>query len=298
VSTVIEAAAYTAEGARRRHAVQLPADPFDGRVHEAALHHAVRAYMANQRQGTAQTKTRGLVTGGNQKPWRQKGTGRARQGSIRSPLWPGGGTAFGPHPRDYRMGIPKKVRHLALRSAFSARALERAVCVVEPLTFEQPKTKRITALLDRMELGGKRVLILTHGDNRNAILSARNIPDVAVQRYQDANPYEVLRADVVVIEEPALGPLVEGADLGEAPARRVREPKAAEPVAVEGEAEAGPKQKTTAKQAKAAAPKKAAAKKPAAKKPAAKKPAAKKQAAKSGKGAAAEKAKKPSRKKE
>jgi large subunit ribosomal protein L4 len=295
VSTVIEAAAYTAEGARRRHAVQLPADPFDGRVHEAALHHAVRAYMANQRQGTAQTKTRGLVTGGNQKPWRQKGTGRARQGSIRSPLWPGGGTAFGPHPRDYRMGIPKKVRHLALRSAFSARAIERAVCVVEPLTFEQPKTKRMTALLDRMELGGKRVLILTHGDNRNAILSARNIPDVAVQRYQDANPYEVLRADVVVIEEPALGPLVEGADLGEAPARRVREPKAAEPVAVEGEAGAAPKKKkTAAKRAKAASAKKAAA----AKKPAVKKPAAKKPAAKSGKGAAAEKAKKPSRKKE
>jgi len=288
VSTVLEAAAYTAEGARRRHAVQLPADPFDGRVHEAALHHAVRAYMANQRQGTAQTKTRGFVTGGNQKPWRQKGTGRARQGSIRSPLWPGGGTAFGPHPRDYRMGIPKKVRHLARRSAFSARALERAVCVVEPLTFEQPKTKQITALLDRMELGGKRVLILTHGDNRNAILSARNIPDVAVQRYQDANPYEILRADVVVIEEPALGPLVEGADLGDAPARRVREPQAAEPVAVEGEAEAAPKKKTTAKKAKAAAPKKAAAKKPAAKKP----------AAQSGKGAAAEKAKKPSRKKE
>jgi large subunit ribosomal protein L4 len=298
VSTVIEAAAYTAEGARRRHAVQLPADPFDGRVHEAALHHAVRAYMANQRQGTAQTKTRGLVTGGNQKPWRQKGTGRARQGSIRSPLWPGGGTAFGPHPRDYRMGIPKKVRHLALRSAFSARALERAVCVVEPLTFEQPKTKRITALLDRMELGGKRVLILTHGDNRNAILSARNIPDVAVQRYQDANPYEVLRADVVVIEEPALGPLAEGADLGEAPARRVREPKAAEPVAVEGEAEAGPKKKKTAKQAKAAAAKKAEPKKAEPKKAAAKKPAAKKPAAKSGKGAAAEQAKKPSRKKE
>ena len=287
MSTVLEAAAYTAEGARRRHAVQLPADPFDGRVHEAALHHAVRAYMANQRQGTAQTKTRGFVTGGNQKPWRQKGTGRARQGSIRSPLWPGGGTAFGPHPRDYRMGIPKKVRHLALRSAFSARALERAVCVVEPLTFEQPKTKRITALLDRMELGGKRVLILTHGDNRNAILSARNIPDVAVQRYQDANPYEILRADVVVIEEPALGPLVEGADLGEAPARRVREPKAAEPVVVEGEAEAAPRKKTTAKKAKAAPAKKAAAKQAAAKQP----------AAKSGKGAAAEKAKKPSRKK-
>ena len=294
MSTALEVAAYTAEGARRRHAVQLPADPFDGRVHEAALHHAVRAFLANQRQGTAETKTRGLVTGGNQKPWRQKGTGRARQGSIRSPLWPGGGTAFGPHPRDYRMGIPKKVRHLARRSAFSARAREQAVCVVEPLTFEQPQTKRIAALLDRMDLGGKRVLILTHGDNRNAILSARNIPDVAVQRYQDANPYEILRADVVVIEEPALGALEQGADLGEAPARRVKQPKAVEPAAVS--AEAAPKKRTTAKKAKAAPVKASPAKKAVAKKAAAKKAAAKKPAAKSGKGAAAEKAKKPSRK--
>jgi len=194
------------------------------------------------------------------------------------------------------MGIPKKVRHLARRSAFSARALEQAVCVVEPLTFEQPKTKQIVALLDRMELGGKRVLILTHGDNRNAILSARNIPDVAVQRYQDANPYEILRADVVVIEEPALGALEQGADLGEAPARRVRQPKVAEPAAVEGEAEAAPKKKKTANKAKAAPAKAAPAKKAAAKKAAAKKAAAKNPAAKSGKGAAAEKAKKPSRK--
>jgi len=292
VSAVLEAAAYTAEGARRRHAVQLPADPFDGRVHEAALHHAVRAFLANQRQGTAETKTRGLVTGGNQKPWRQKGTGRARQGSIRSPLWPGGGTAFGPHPRDYRMGIPKKVRHLARRSAFSARAMEQAVCVVEPLTFEQPKTKQIAALLVRMELDGKRVLILTHGDNRNAILSARNIPDVAVQRYQDANPYEILRADVVVIEEPALGPLAQGADLGEAPARRARQPKVAEPAAAKGEA--APKK--AARKAKAAPAKAVPARKAAAKKAVAKKAAAKKPAAKGGKGAAAEKAKKPSRK--
>ena len=292
MSAVLEAAAYTAEGARRRHAVQLPADPFDGRVHEAALHHAVRAFLANQRQGTAETKTRGLVTGGNQKPWRQKGTGRARQGSIRSPLWPGGGTAFGPHPRDYRMGIPKKVRHLARRSAFSARAMEQAVCVVEPLTFEQPKTKQIAALLDRMELDGKRVLILTHGDNRNAILSARNIPDVAVQRYQDANPYEILRADVVVIEEPALGPLAQGADLGEVPARRARQPMVAEPAAAKGEA--APKK--AAKKAKAAPAKAVPARKAAAKKGVAKKPAAKKPAAKGGKGAAAEKTKKPSRK--
>ena len=297
MSTVLEAAAYSADGARRRHAVQLPADPFDGRVHEAVLHQAVKVYLANQRQGTASTKTRGLVTGGNQKPWKQKGTGRARQGSIRSPLWPGGGTAFGPLPRDYRLGIPRKMRHLALRSAFSARALEQAVHVVEPLLFEAPKTKRMTALLDRMDLVGKKVLILTDGDNRNVILSARNIPDVEVRRYRDANPYEVLRADTVVIEEPALGTLAQGADLGDLPARR--EKRSAKAPAAAGEADEAPKKKkkkAPAKKAKAAADKKAAVKKPAAKRPAAKAPA-KKPAPKAAKGATAGKAKQPSRKK-
>lgn len=280
MSTVLEAAAYAADGARRRHAVQLPADPFDGRVHEAVLHQAVKVYLANQRQGTASTKTRGLVIGGNQKPWKQKGTGRARQGSIRSPLWPGGGTAFGPLPRDYRMAIPRKMRHLALRSAFSARALERAVHVVEPLVFEAPKTRRMTALLDRMDLVGKKVLILTDGDNRNVILSARNIPDVEVRRYRDANPYEVLRADTVVIEEPALGVLVQGADLGEPPAKRekVRSAPAVADETPEKKKAPAKKKAVPAKRAKAKAP-------------------AKKPAAKAAKGATAKRAKKPSRKK-
>lgn len=295
MSTVLEAAAYTADGARRRHALQLPVDPFDGRVHEAVLHQAVKVYLANQRQGTAKTKTRSFVTGGNAKPWRQKGTGRARQGSIRSPLWPGGGTVFGPVPREYRMGIPRKVRHLARRSAFSARALEHAVCVVEPLVLEQPQTKRIVALLDRMDLTGKRVLILTHGDNRNALLSARNIPGVAVRRYQDANPYEILLADVVLIEEPALGALAPGADLGEAPARRAAKPaKAAAPAPEADDAKAAGKVKAAAR--KAAPAKKAKAAAPA-KKPAAKAPA-KKPAATRAKGSAAARTKKPSKKKE
>jgi large subunit ribosomal protein L4 len=283
VSTVLEAAAYSADGARRRHAVQLPADPFDGRVHEAVLHQAVKVYLANQRQGTASTKTRGFVIGGNQKPWKQKGTGRARQGSIRSPLWPGGGTAFGPLPRDYRLAIPRKMRHLALRSAFSARALERAVHVVEPLVFEAPQTKRIVALLDRMDLVGKKVLFLTHGDNRNVILSARNIPDVAVRRYLDANAYEVLRADTVVIEESALGTLAQGADLGEAPAQREKGKPAPAAAAKADEADEAPKKKKAA--AKKAAPAKKAKAAPAKKAKAA--PAKK----------AAAKAKQPTRKK-
>lgn len=288
MSTVLEAAAYTADGTRRRHAVQLPADPFDGRVHEAVLHQAVKVYLANQRQGTASTKTRSFVTGGNQKPWRQKGTGRARQGSIRSPLWPGGGTAFGPLPRDYRTSIPKKMRRLALRSAFSARALEQAVHIVEPLVFEAPKTQRMVALLDRMDLVGQKVLLLVSEDNRNVLLSARNIPDVAVRRYRDANPYEVLRADSVVIEEPALGTLAQGADLGDPPPKRAKV-KAAP--ATDAEADEAPKRKKKAPAKKAAPVKKpqAAGAKKAKAKAAAKKPAAKQ--------AARAKAKKPSRKK-
>ena len=286
MSTVLEAAAYTADGTRRRHAVQLPADPFDGLVHEAVLHQAVKVYLANQRQGTASTKTRSFVTGGNQKPWRQKGTGRARQGSIRSPLWPGGGTAFGPLPRDYRAAIPKKMRRLALRSAFSARALEQAVHVVEPLVFEAPRTKRMVDLLDRMDLVGRKVLLLVSEDNRNVLLSARNLPDVEVRRYRDANPYEVLRADTVIIEEPALGTLAQGADLGDAPAKR--EKVKAAPAADAAEApkkKAGAKPSAPAKRARIA-PAKAPAKKPAAKK--------KKSA---GKKAAPAKAKTPTRKK-
>jgi large subunit ribosomal protein L4 len=290
VSTVLEAAAYTADGTRRRHAVQLPADPFDGLVHEAVLHQAVKIYLANQRQGTAATKTRGLVTGGNQKPWRQKGTGRARQGSNRSPLWPGGGTAFGPLPRDYRAAIPKKMKRLALRSAFSARALEQAVHVVEPLLFEAPKTKRIVALLERMDLTGREVLLLVGEDNRNVLLSARNIPGVAVRRYRDANPYEVLRADSVVIEEPALGALAQGADLGEPPARREKPVKAAQAADA---ADAAPKKKKPA--AKKAAPAKKAKAAPAKKAKA--KAAAKKPAPKAAKGRAAGKSKPSSRKK-
>jgi large subunit ribosomal protein L4 len=291
VSTLLEAAAYTAEGTRRRHAVRLPAEPFDGVVNEPVLHQAVKTFLANQRQGTAMTKTRGLVTGGNQKPWKQKGTGRARQGSIRSPLWPGGGTIFGPQPRDYRMGLPKKMRYLARRSAFSARALEQAVFVVEPLVFDAPKTRRMVALLDAMDLAGRKVLILTHGDNRNVQLSARNIPDVVVRRYQDANPYEVLRASAVVIEEPALGALEAGADLGDAPARRVKTPKAAAQPAAAAAPAAKKARKAPAAHGKAkAAPAKKAPARAAAKKPAAKKTTAK--------AAPAAKPKKPSRKKD
>src|ERR671938_1679063 len=154
-TTTFDAAAYTANGTARER-VPLPPALFDGTVNMPVMHQAVKAYLANQRQGNASTKTRGLVTGGNQKPWRQKGTGRARQGSIRAPHWVGGGTVFGPTPRSYAQAVPKQVRALARKSAFNARAREGALLVVDQFGFEAPKTSRMAALLERLGVGGQK----------------------------------------------------------------------------------------------------------------------------------------------
>jgi len=167
----------------------------------------VVTFLANQRQGTHDTKTRRWVTGGNQKPWRQKGTGRARQGSIRAPHWRHGGIVFGPHPRDYRLGIPKKVRQLAKKSALNARAREGAVLVVDPLAYEKPKTKSLVELLGKLGVAERKVLVLTSGAAHayNVYLAGRNVPNVHVMRFGDATAYEILWSDAVVVELPALG---------------------------------------------------------------------------------------------
>jgi large subunit ribosomal protein L4 len=287
----LEALAYAADGTRRPRAVLLPADPFDGTVHAAALHQAVTTFLANQRQGTAQTKTRSFVTGGNQKPWRQKGTGRARHGSIRSPLWPGGGTIFGPLPRDYRRGIPRKVRRLARRSALNARAKEVAIHVIAPLAFEEPKTRRVAELLGKMGIEDRRVLVLTEGQNPNLLLSARNLQNVSVMRYADASAYDILKAEALVIEEPALGTLEPGSEASAiAPAPREKKPKREKAERKPTKAKAAPParkpEKKAAAPAKAAAkPARAEAKKPAPKKaaPKAKAPAKETKKGKSGK---------------
>ena len=197
-------------------ALQLPADPFDGVVNEAVLHQAVKAYLANQRQGTAATKTRGLVSGGGRKIWRQKGTGRARQGSIRAPHWKGGGTVFGPHPRSYHQDLPRKVRGLARRSAFNTRALNEQVSVIERFELDAPKTREISQLLDKIGLAERKVLILTNGSNSNVYLSARNIPGVKVLPYREASAYDVMACGELLIEVDALNAatVTEGEDNG------------------------------------------------------------------------------------
>src|SRR5206468_9396017 len=209
---MIEAPHYSATGTKKK-AVVLPALLFDGTVNEHALHRAVVTLLANQRQGTHDTKTRRWVMGGNQKPWRQKGPGRARQGSTRAPHWRHGGIAHGPHPRSYRLGIPKKMRQLAKKSALNARAREGSLVIVDALAYEKPKTKDLAALLGKLGATGKKVLVLTAGDSHNVYLSGRNIPDVHVMRFADATAYEILWAQTVVVE---IGALEEGAAKKEA----------------------------------------------------------------------------------
>lgn len=196
---------HAPDGAKRRKKFALPEALFDGTVNEAVLHRAVTIHLGNQRQGTASTKTRAEVSGGRSKPWRQKGTGRARQGTTRAAQWRGGGVVFGPKPRSYRRDLPAKVRRLARKSALNARAREEALHVVEQLQFEAPKTKAMVALLEKLGVAEHRVLILTAGLNREAYLSARNLQRVEVMRYEDATAYDILRATRLVIEQAAFG---------------------------------------------------------------------------------------------
>lgn len=253
--TTPDAAAFTAMGTARER-VSLPSDVFDGTVNMPVMHQVVKAYLANQRHGTASTKTRGQVIGGNQKPWKQKGTGRARQGSTRAPNWPGGGTVFGPHgDRNYSEDVPKKVRALARRSAFNARANEGAIYVIDAFNFTEPRTKAITGLVARVGVADRKVLILTDGVKQPVHLSGRNIPNVHVMPFSDASAYHVLWSDVVLIEGTAIGhTLAPIAEKEAAPARKAKASAASAP-----KAKAAAK-KTSAKKA-ATTDKKPAAKK-------------------------------------
>src|SRR3954470_2450078 len=197
--------AFTALGTARTEKVQLPESTFDGTINMPVMHQAVKAFMANQRQGTASTKIRKYVVGGNQKPWKQKGTGRARQGSTRAPQWVGGGTVFGPTPRGYRQGVAKQVRALGRKSAFNARARENAVVIIDQFTYDAPKTSTLLALVTRLGFADQKVLILTSGIKESVFLSGRNLPNVHVMPYSDVSTYHILWSDVVLIEAEALG---------------------------------------------------------------------------------------------
>ena len=274
----MQAKTFTQHGTAR-DAVTLPPAPFDGTVNMPVMHRAVIAYLANQRQGTASTKTRGKVVGGNQKPWKQKGTGRARAGSTRAPHWVGGGTVFGPQPRDYDLGLPRQMRQLARRSALNARVREGNLHVIDQFTWDAPKTSQLVSLLDRLDVRERKVLVLTDGVKPNVYLSGRNLPKVDVLPFSDANTYHILWSDVVLVEAGAIGhqlaPVAESA----APAKAKKAPKAPKPEKLV-KAEAKRERRAAAeKPAAKKAAKKVAAAETSAGKPAAK-PVVKKAAAK------------------
>lgn len=176
---------------------------FDGKVNEALLHQAIVMYQANTRRGSASTKKRSEVRGGGRKPWRQKGTGRARAGSIRSPLWKGGGVAHGPHPRDFSYSIPKKMKRLALKSSLNARFKDGKISVVDNIVLDTPKTKQFLSVLSSLEAGVRSLVILEHPDS-NIMRASRNILHVTVRSADDFNAYDVLTHERVILSRKAL----------------------------------------------------------------------------------------------
>jgi len=184
--------------------MKLDAEVFGIEPNMDVLHQVVIAQLAAARRGTASTKTRGEVRGGGRKPWRQKGLGRARHGSIRSPQWVGGGVAHGPKPRDFSQRTPKKMKRLALRSALSARASEQAVMVVDDVDWATPKTKQAVSLLETMNASGKTLMVLTALDGA-AGKSFRNLPEVRMVEPGHLTPYDVLWSDHVIFTSHTVG---------------------------------------------------------------------------------------------
>jgi large subunit ribosomal protein L4 len=170
---------------------------------EALVHAAVVRQMANARQGTANTKTRAFVRGGGRKPWRQKGTGRARQGSRRSPNWVGGGIVFGPHPRSYRQGMPRKARRLAMRVVLSDKVRNGQIYVLDNIAFDEPKTKLMAQMIETLKLPAKTVII-TAESNENIIKSGRNIPGLVTLAANTINIYDLLNNNAVVFSQAAI----------------------------------------------------------------------------------------------
>lgn len=194
---------YSADGTKTG-TVELESEIFGIEPNMAVMHQVVTAQLAAARAGTHSTKTRAEVRGGGRKPWRQKGLGRARQGSIRSPQWIGGGVAHGPKPRDYSQRTPKKMKRLALRSALSVRAADGQIKVVDSFdVWDTPKTKNALSLLDAMGVGGK-ILLLAEDHEKTAIKSFRNIDGVIASSVGQANTYDVLWADTIVMSRGTL----------------------------------------------------------------------------------------------
>ncbi|WP_372905529.1 50S ribosomal protein L4 [Rhodohalobacter sp.] len=203
----MELSIYKTDGTSSKNKAQLSDSIFAIEPNETVLYEDVRRIQSNNRQGTAKTKERGEVRGGGKKAYKQKGTGMARRGSIRSPLLKGGGTVFGPKPRSYTINLSKKAKRLARKSALSLKVNEESLMIVEDFSYDAPKTKQVVELLTALKLDGKKVLLLTPENDKNIYISARNIPGVNVLEASKPSTYEIMKADVVVFQESSISVL-------------------------------------------------------------------------------------------
>jgi len=200
---MVSAKVFSSEGVEKGTA-ELPEHLFGASVNETVLFDAVQSYLGRQRQGTACTKTRGEVSGSGRKPWRQKGTGRARSGDSGSPIWVRGGCVFGPRPRDYGFEMPRRMKRLALKSALTLKAKEEAVIVVEPPSFAEPKTSKMAEYFEKLGVGGKKCLFVMASPEDALLKSLRNIPYVRTTLSNQLTAYELLNCERMLITPDAL----------------------------------------------------------------------------------------------
>lgn len=195
---------YTQDGTKKSNKIDLNDSIFAIQPNDHAIWLDVRLIQANKRQGTHQTKGRSFVSGGGRKPFRQKGTGRARQGTTRAPHHVGGGRVFGPEPRTYKMKVNKKVKHLARNSALSYKAKDSKIKVVDNFDFDEPSTKKMLSILESLDLANKKVLLCTNGPSKTIVKSADNLYKVEVRDSITISTYDVLKADTILMQEGAL----------------------------------------------------------------------------------------------
>ena len=199
---------YKTDGSQEGSSVELVEDVFGIEPNDHVIYLAVKAYLASQRQGTHKTKERNEVRGGGRKPWNQKGRGSARAGTTRSPIWIGGGTIFGPKPRNYRQKLNKKVSRLARKSALSHKAVANQIMIVEDFNYETPKTAEFVKMLEALKIAGKKTLLLTTDHQENVYKSGRNIDRVSILEAQKASTYDLLNNQVLVLQKGAVEKIV------------------------------------------------------------------------------------------
>lgn len=195
---------YKIDGTKSGESVELKPEIFEIEPNDHVLYLAVKAYLANQRQGTHKAKERSEVRGGGKKPWKQKGRGGARAGTTRSPLWVGGGSIFGPKPRDYSQKLNKKVISLARKSALSYKAKANQIMIVEDFDFENPKTKDFVSILNGLKINGKKTLLLTDGYKKNVYLSGRNIEKINILEANNASAYDLVNNQILLLQKSAV----------------------------------------------------------------------------------------------